>query len=167
MLENHFQLVRTRFVGHIVFLSWVGMASTGGPWNIALLSYFLDPLGFIAYIILEVENHGFHVGKPLPNCTCFLRQPLFILFMSGNGKYWRCVKFSIEVLSSKSPWIDCKIIFEVENHVFHVEKTFPTCTYFLYSTLYFSHECEWQLPGAVKYSIRGFYFGSPWIHCEH
>jgi len=45
------------------------MANTEGPQSTALASYILDPLIFIANVIFEVENHGFHGGKPFPTCT--------------------------------------------------------------------------------------------------
>jgi len=41
-------------------------------YNIYLESYFLDPLGIIANIIFEVENHGFYFEKPFATFLYFV-----------------------------------------------------------------------------------------------
>jgi len=40
--------------------------------------------------------------------------------------------------------------FVLDGHSFGIVKLFPTCTYFLFNTIYSFHDFEWELRGVRK-----------------
>jgi len=221
--ENHFQLVRIFFMATSYFLhEW--------DWRVlgVCKTQHWDPIFWIPLDSLfnysSSRTSWFSRWKTISNSYVSLFWPLPSLFMSGNGEYRRCVKYSIEVQFHRSPWIHCvnyfwsiklwfsrwktifnlhvswflpirslimsghgkywggeeillwypilwipwdslrKLFLKYKMMVFTSENHFQLVRIFFMATSYSFHECEWQIPGCVKYSIRVLFSGSPWIH---
>jgi len=102
----------------------------------------------------------------ISNLYEFIFWPLHMFLMSGNRKYWGCVKYNIRVLFFGSPWIHCINYFWSTRSWFSCWKTI--------SNLYVSISGPLRLVfmrgngeywGCVKYSIGVLFYGYPWIHC--
>jgi len=87
----------------------------------------------------------------ISNLYIFFFSPLYIFFMSWNGKYLGSVEPNIGGLFFGFLWFSCINYFSSRSSWFSRLKTISNLFVFCFlSTLYFFHDLEWQLERVRK-----------------
>jgi len=127
----------------------------GSPW-MRCINYFWSTKSWFSH------------WKTISDLYVFFLGPLHISFMSGNGKYWEAVNYSIRVLSFGSPWMRCINYFRSTKSWFSRWKIISNLYIFFSGPLCISfmsgNDKHW---GAINYSIGVQFFGSPWMRCKN